>query len=164
MSQKKKIIIALCIIFFSFLITIIGIIYRKSKLNNNVIENDIKHDYAINETTQATTTEVTTENNIVKEDKLEFSSIEYSGLDKLNAEQYADKLSMVKKINNYVTKEVKDIEITKADSEVINATITYTDDKNEDIVLTFDPYITHGFMRCVSKEYHDYIQSGQNAG
>jgi len=164
MSRKVKIIIALVVLLLAFLITMVVIVINKTNKDNTIVDDDFSDDqqWAVNTTDpnwNASEEETTEET-----ETLIVAQVSYNDLEKLSSEQYANRDRYMTLVDNYATKPIKSVDIIDSNDEVLYIVANYKDETTEELVVLFDPYKTHGFMRCVSREYYEYIQSGENAG
>ena len=164
MKRQTKIIIALSIILLIFVIIISIIIFNKLKPieeePNDDFSSDIWAENIVDPDWDATEEEISEEDKV----SLTIGDSIYEDLEKMTKEQYADRENYVRLIKNYCSTSIKTIEIIDSNEELIFVKATYSNDESEELVVTYDPYVTHGFMRCVSREYYEYIESGANAG
>lgn len=163
MSRKVKIIIALVVLLLAFLITMVVIIINKTNKDSTIVDDDFSDDqqWAINTTDPNwNSSEESTE----ETETLIVAQVSYNNLEKLSNEQYADRESYMNLVDNYATKPIKSVDIIDSNDEILYIRANYTDETTEELVVLFDPYTTHGFMRCVERSYYEYIQSGENAG
>ncbi len=181
-TNKKKIIIILCIILLAFLITFLFIIHKnhsKKQVADNITteqpkqsSTESKDDDTVTGTNNESITTKDYENSfkyIITDETGDSTSIICMNIKSLTPEQSADKESLVEKVNNYSKSKKKSIEQIDIDSDMSNdeqiyAKASYVDGDSEDIVILYDKYKTHGFMRCVNKEEYEIIESGGCAG
>lgn len=165
MSKKARI-IAIAVILSVFLIAIIAVVVR-TKMADKVKEQQTTEQggYAVNDV-EKKTEEETTEVEVKKE---LIDDREITNFERLSPEQ-----SVVRsKMNGLIIDGIKDneskhgkaktIEIVSSEDYLVNVDVTFADNAKESYVVTYSPSM-HNFLRCVTKEYHEFIEQGGNAG
>lgn len=174
MSKKSKII---CISVILSLFIIVMVVITIIQINaNKVVDESVssnEHNYAINETKDDTDIDNDDENeeettNIVTR----VDDREVSHLERLTTEQNAAKVDMYTKLDACIKNEEEaegKIALYEEISESSNeyqtyVVVTFDDDSTTTYVVTFDATRSHQYLRCVTLEEWEMIQSGENAG
>lgn len=160
MSKKSKIIMVLIAFAVFFIILLMIVIFKTSNAKKTNENDPSGPSYASNSTRITETSEYVPS---VQETAMGhmYEKAYYDHIEYLNPEQRTDSDHMIVLVENYAKnqgKEIQWVEIQQnSNEEVIFMTVTYTDASQEDIVVTYGNY---SFLRCASKEYYDFIESG----
>jgi len=165
MSKKARR-IAIAVILSVFLIAILAIIIR-TKMSDKVKQEQqtTEQGYAVNDV-EKKTEEDTTEVEVKKE---LINDREITNFEKLTPEQNVVRTKMTHLLLEGIKDaegqhgKAKTAEIVSSEEYLVNIDVTFADDTKESYVVTYSPSM-HNFLRCVTKEYHEFIEQGGNAG
>ena len=167
MSRKVRIIIATVIVAIALILFgIVLLLQPKSKGKDT----EASQTYATASTvdqTQTTTTDPSGE--IIVGDDISADAV-YTHIERLTPEQKAAKDTMTDLVASFVHSydsqlEVKEAEVLQISSETtVFLSVTLSNNEALDLVVTFDNYNLHKFLRCGTADYYYSIANGENAG
>lgn len=162
MTKKKTyIILAIILIIFSIVLTIIIVNRPKDSPNNDFVEEN----WAVNET-KPKEEEPNEESNI----KI-VNNVLYQNFNNLTFEQQADKDDLILLLRKNVYSEeshhgsMVSAEILESSTNGLTyVLVTFTDASTQEYVLVYDDYTTHSFLNCQTIEQWEYYHSDANKG
>lgn len=170
--SKKRILIILAVIFSIFITVFIFVMCNRPKEAPPIVPDKYAADNYVgyHPPTESTAMPTDESGNVIIE-TYKYKEITWSGLNYLTPEQKADQVKIhLYDISSlcagqiYTDSPAQTISILPTSNEDRTyLVVTYEDGHTEEMVASYDAYTTHNYMRCASKEYVDYIDSGANA-
>ena len=154
---------------FNLFIVMIGWIIQNGFADTSFeVDDDTQNNYAVNAVIEEKDLQIDESSTTINESIIDasISNIDLINTEKLSESQSYRQTSLLNLVKNYADDELSKIEILDESTDgIVFANIQYKDSGLYDsVVVTYDKYTTRNFMRCVSRDYWEYLENGLNDG